>query len=98
MATLGAGRIVWKRHTVRRMMERFIPRDEVPQILERGDRIEDYPDDRPYPSALFSGTAAERSLHVFAALDAEHIRLIVITVYAPDERHFEPDHRTPRAT
>jgi hypothetical protein len=47
------GNIEWQRHALERMMERKIPREAVKEVLKNGEIIEDYPDDKPYPSALF---------------------------------------------
>ena len=48
---LRRGRIEWNRHALERMAERGILREEVKGVLLRGERIEDYPDDYPLPSA-----------------------------------------------
>ncbi len=96
VSALDANRIVWKRHAVQRMEERDIKRTDVLTVLRTRDRIEDYPDDYPYPSALFLGWIGGKPLHVVAALDAVGNRVIIITVYQPDLEHFEPDYRTGR--
>ncbi|MDR4507893.1 MAG: DUF4258 domain-containing protein [Candidatus Brocadiaceae bacterium] len=49
------GRIEWQRHTLERMMERNISRETVRDVLLEGEIVENYPDDKPYPSALFLG-------------------------------------------
>ena len=96
VAALDANRIVWKRHVVQRMEERDIKRTDVLTVLRTRDRIEDYPDDFPYPSGLFLGWVRETPLHVVAALDAVGSRTIIITVYEPGLEHFEPDYQTRR--
>jgi hypothetical protein len=78
------------------MEERDIKRTDVLTVLRTRDRIEDYPDDYPYPSALFLGWIGGKPLHVVAALDAVGNRAIIITVYQPDLEHFELDYRTRR--
>jgi hypothetical protein len=47
------GRLEWQRHAIERMVERGITRAEVREVLLGGERIEDYPGDRPLPSGLF---------------------------------------------
>ncbi len=89
-------RIEWQRHVLERMIERGIQRDHVLGILREADIIEDYPDDHPYPSALFTGAVAGGPVHVVAALDPVEARVFVVTVYRPDLEHFESDFRTRR--
>ena len=89
-------RIEWNRHALERMAERGILREEVKQVLLRGERIEDYPSDYPLPSALFFGRPHDQPLHVVAAFDAERGMVFVITAYGPDEEHFESDLKTRR--
>ena len=91
---LRGGRFEWRSHALRRMMERGIRQDDVLRVLLTGERIEDYPNDMPYPSALFLAEIADRPIHVVAAYDAEHDWGYVITAYEPDSSHFEPDWRT----
>lgn len=45
----------WQRHALERMMERGISRNTVINVLLAGEVIEDYSDDKPFPSALFLG-------------------------------------------
>ncbi len=49
------GHIEWQRHALEKMMERGISRKAVKEVLLNGEIIENYPDDKPYPSALFLG-------------------------------------------
>ena len=58
------GRISWQRHALERMMKRDIRRSDVLGVLQSGELIEDYPTDRPFPSALFLGRIGPRPLHV----------------------------------
>ena len=90
------GNIERQRHSLERMLERGITRDHVKQALLSGDVIEDYPDDTPYPSALFLGWAEGTPLHAVVALDARIPHCFVITAYRPDLEHFGPDFKTRR--
>jgi hypothetical protein len=89
-------RVEWQRHALERMAERDIRRSDVMEVLLSGEVIENYPDDQPFPSALFSGWARTRPIHVVSAFDAEGDRAFVVTVYEPDWKHFEPDFKTRR--
>ena len=90
------GNIEWQRHALERMMERRISRDTVKEVLLSGEIIEDYPDDKPYPSALFLGWIKEEPFHVVAAFDSVSRYCFVITAYIPDLEHFESDYKTRR--
>jgi Domain of unknown function (DUF4258) len=71
------------------MRERHIRPREVVAVLEAGEVIEDYADDRPYASALLCGKAGPRDLHVVAARLPDPAGWVVITVYEPDPREWE---------
>jgi len=52
------------------LAEREIRQAAVLEVLQAGARIEDYPEDVPYPSALLLGWVEGKPLHVGAAPDA----------------------------
>ena len=95
-AAIEDSKIEWQRHALERMMERGISRDTVKEVLLSGELIEDYPDDDPYPSALFLGWDKGEPFHVVTALDSESGYCFIITAYRPDLEHFEPDYKTRR--
>ncbi len=78
------------------MMERGISRESVKNVLLDGEVIENYADDKPYPSALSLGRQEGKPLHVVAAFDENDGVCFVITAYHPDLEHVEPDYRTRR--
>jgi hypothetical protein len=92
------GFIEWQRHALERMMERGISMESVKEILKKGEIIEDYPDDKPYPSALFLGWIRGEPLHAVAAFDSLTGWCFIITAYKPDLEHFESDYKTRRQT
>lgn len=60
--------------------------EDVMRIAENGMLVEDYPNDRPYPSTLELGKAAapnNYSIHVVSAISPEG-RIHVITAYIPN--------------
>lgn len=75
------------------MFEREVSEGDVREALTSGERIEDYPDDRPYPSYLVLGRAGTRPLHVIAADNDEDRETIVITVYEPDPERWDTELR-----
>lgn len=74
---------VFRIHAVRRMFQRGIDEKEVKDILEKGETIEEYPDDTPFPSRLALGWSAHRPLHVVVADNQKSGERIVVTVYEP---------------
>lgn len=90
------GRVRWRHHALYRMMKRGITRSEVREVILSGQVIEDYPHDKPYPSALLMGLVGGRPLHVVAALDTASDRAHIITAYEPGLDRFEADFRTRR--
>ena len=90
------GMFEWEVHALERMMKRGISRETVKQILLEGEIIEDYPDDKPFPTALLLGWFHGEPFHVVAAFDPLSGYCFVITVYRPDLVHFESDYKTRR--
>jgi len=91
-----SGKIEWQRHALERMLQRGISRQMVKDSLSAGDMIEDYPEDEPFPSALFLGWQGSEPLHVVAALDPKEMTAYIITAYRPDLEHFTDDYRARR--
>ncbi len=90
------GRIEWSAHALRRMLEQRISRAAVKHIICRGEVIENYPDDTPFPSGLFFGIWQNKPVHVVIAYDSANQKVFLITAYWPDEEHFEADFKTRR--
>lgn len=68
-------------HVRERMDQRDITTDELFSLLKRGQIVEKYPDDEPFPSCLVQGTTRKgRKLHVVCSLSPENI-LVLITAY-----------------
>jgi hypothetical protein len=88
------GAIEWQCHALERMLERGIRQAEAVEVLLNGERIEDYPNDVPYPRALFLGWIGGRPLHVVAAYSTSRQTVYVITAYEPSAAYFEDDFRT----
>jgi hypothetical protein len=82
--------LIFRAHAIRRMFQRRIGVAEVRAIVERGEVIEDRPDDLPYPSRLLLGAVRSRALHVVVADDAASATAIVVTVYEPDPALWQP--------
>jgi hypothetical protein len=58
---------------------------EVFEAVSNGEVIEEYPEDKPYPSVLIYGKAnSNRPLHLVCAYNDADDLIIVVTVYEPD--------------
>ena len=88
-------RVLWHLHSLERMLERGISRTEVLQAVSDGEVVEEYPEDRPFPSYLFMNVD-QQPLHVVAATDPSAQVCHIITVYRPDTEHFGDDLKTRR--
>jgi hypothetical protein len=69
-------------HAVKRMLKRSIDRQEIEDVINSGEIIEAYPDDKYSPSCLILGrTQRGRALHVQVSLPP---LVVVVTIYEPD--------------
>ncbi|MFH1076047.1 MAG: DUF4258 domain-containing protein [Pseudomonadota bacterium] len=59
--------------------------DEIFVSVFQGEIIEDYPDDRPYPSCLIYGaTFSKEPIHSVWAYNYDSRWAVLVTVYRPD--------------
>ncbi|MHB1532130.1 DUF4258 domain-containing protein [Acidithiobacillus sp.] len=79
----------FSRHALQRMFERAISENDILDVLEKGETVEEYANDIPYPSHLLLSRSAGRPLHVVAAQDPDSGFCIVITVYIPDPAQWD---------
>jgi len=75
------------------MLERQISADDVWWVLESGETIAEYRDDRPVPSRLVLGWVLNEPLHVVAADDVDSDITVVISAYRPDPDLWSCDFR-----
>ncbi len=62
---------------------------EALETILSGEILEQYPDDRPYPSCLiFSRLKGGDSIHTVWAFNREAISNVLITTYRPDPRRW----------
>ena len=88
--------IEWVKHVLQRMLTRGVSRSDVKYAILKGELIEDYPDDKPFPSALFFCIINNRPIHAVAALNEENMKTYIITVYEPSLDVFERGYKTRR--
>lgn len=77
-------RLVFRVHALERIFERRITAEDVQAVVTEGEVVQDYPEDKPYPSRLMLGWRGTRPIHVVVAEDSEEGILIVVTAYEPD--------------
>ena len=76
--------IDYRIHATRRMFQRDIHENDVERILKKGNIIEQYDDDFPFPSVLINGISVGNvPLHVVVAINSDELKLVIITVYKP---------------
>lgn len=89
MLHMGNWRLVFRVHAIQRMFSRQISDENVRYVVFKGETIENYPSDVPYPSKLILGWIGSRPIHVVLAENSEQKELIIITVYEPNEDKWE---------
>jgi len=60
---------IYRVHAIERMFQRDIYEHQVEEVVERGEIIESYVEDKPYPSFLVLGYCDGLALHVVYAKD-----------------------------
>ena len=92
--TVREGRVSWRKHVLQKLAERHMAQTDVRDVLLTGERIRDYPEDKPFPSALFMAHVGGKPIHVVASYDDSDRRVFIITAYEPSLDIFESDYRT----
>ncbi len=86
-------KIRWSAHSLARIQERGLSRNDVIDCILSGEIIEDYPEDSPHPSCLILGYAdSSKAVHSVVGTDGEYI--YIITAYIPNTNKFEKDLKT----
>jgi len=80
---------IFTSHAVKQLFSRSISRNEVVNVVESGEIIKDYPDDKPYASKIILGFVGLRPLHVVVA--ESDLEIIIITAYEPDSTVWSED-------
>lgn len=86
-------RLLFSRHAITRMFERDLATSDVRAVIETGEVIREYPDDKPFPSSLILGYKDAKPVHAVVAHDPADVTRYVITVYVPDPILWTPDFR-----
>ena len=83
---------IYREHAIQRMFERDIFEIDVEEAVKNGEIIEEYLDDKPYPSFLALWRKS-KPLHVVFAKNYEDNEIIIITAYYPDNNKWSDDYR-----
>ena len=73
------------------MISRNIPADDVVAVIEFGEAIANYPNDKPYPSKLILNFINGIAIHAVIAQNITNNECIVITCYFPDTALWDKD-------
>jgi hypothetical protein len=76
------------------MFRRNITTFEVKQVIENGQIIKEYPEDKPYPSCLILGKLNGKIIHVVLAINLTIHEFVIITAYIPDPEVWKNDFKT----
>lgn len=91
-------KLYFTKHAIQRMFERSIPKPLIEGALKNGEKINEYPDDKPYPSKLLLYFFKKTPLHIVFSVenkDGQDI-FIIITVYEPSHEEWNDDFKTRR--
>jgi len=87
-------KITFSQHALQQMFRRNITVEDIKTAISSGDTIQDYRDDKPYPSRILLYFKNKVPLHVVYAVNRLDNEIIVITAYHPDENLWSADFRT----
>lgn len=80
-------------HAAERLRQRKITTTDITTVIETGEIIEQYPDDKPFPSCLIMGkNASGEILHLVSADNGA--AALIITGYQPDRDRWCDDFKT----
>jgi len=84
----------YSNHALAQMFRRGITADEVEAVIIEGEKINDYPYDKPYASSLVLHFVNGRPIHVVVSQDDTMGICYIITAYLPDTTMWSPDFKT----
>ncbi|MBW1960004.1 MAG: DUF4258 domain-containing protein [Deltaproteobacteria bacterium] len=90
------GKILWTYHVNMRLKGRFIPREFILESAGNYEVIEDYPEDKYFPSYLVYSRYENHVFHVLFATDLAGDNIRVVTAYYPSLKEWETDLKTRR--
>jgi len=76
--------IIFTGHSIQRIFEREIEPEDIEVSIENGEIIEEYLNDKPYPSFLILHYINGKPIHVVSSFDKDSETVYLITAYFPD--------------
>ena len=86
---------IYRVHAIERMFQRDISEKAVENAVKNGKIVEEYLDDKPYPSFLvlnFENDDLNKPIHVVFAKNGDEI--IIITAYRPKKSKWTNNYQT----
>ena len=91
---IGSTRIVFSNHAVKQMFQRDISIEDIKIALNDFEIINNYSDDKPYPSKLIFSMVNNRPIHIVYSKNIDDNTIIIITVYEPNFDIWQKDFKT----
>ena len=85
--------LYWKDHILQRMRQRKISVSEILAVLNDFNIIEEYKEDKPFPSYLLVGFADKKPIHIVVGVNEIDFEIHLITAYIPDDLIWEDNYR-----
>ena len=89
-------RILWTYHVNMRLKGRFISRQAIVESYLNYEIIEQYPEDKYFPSYLLRSEYQKDIFHILYAVDAEGDNVRNVTAYRPDPEQWDKGFRNRR--
>ena len=81
-----------------RLGQRFIARETIIHAATSYEVIEEYPEDKYFPSYLLLGRRGAEAFHVLFGADMEGQNVRAVTAYYPSPEQWEADLKTRRSS
>jgi len=88
----------WTYHINMRLKQRCISRKEIISSTADYEIIDQYPDDKYFPSYLIFSRYKDIVFHILFAVDVEGDNVRVVTAYYPDPEEWDSDLKARRKT
>jgi len=91
-------KVFWTYHVNMRLKHRFIGREAILRSHSSYEFLEEYQEDKYFPSYLVRSAYGNDIIHIVFAADREADNVRIVTAYFPNPAEWERDFRTRRRT
>ncbi|MEN9522087.1 MAG: hypothetical protein RL065_464 [Bacteroidota bacterium] len=91
---VNCSKLIFSGDALQKMFSRNIAESQIRSVVEFGQIIKSYEDDKPHPSYLMLSIVNLSPLHVVVAKDKTDDSCIIITAYYPNEQIWNSDFKT----